>query len=227
MMPDGKLGLIDYGACMRLTEEQRSNIAHLLIAIADEDDEAVRSWLIRLSNGHVCGAAAFWGPKWETPAVLAMKLDNDHAQKGFKRSFGDPLDPDEVTWLDLNLQLPHFTNRLPAGTVGDGRLSTKSGFILGRFTAPDLSTGSEKEDKEVDVFFRKAPLGFRMAHKQAPLKVANINDKGCVVEDKLDVRPGWILKAVNGNSLTNCHQKVGAQIVKDAIKDRTAPFGSH
>ena len=28
-----------------------------------------------------------------------------------------------------------------------------------------------KEDKEVDVFFRKAPLGFRMAHKQAPLKV--------------------------------------------------------
>jgi len=41
MMPDGKLGLIDYGACMRLTEEQRSNIAHLLIAIADEDDEAV------------------------------------------------------------------------------------------------------------------------------------------------------------------------------------------
>lgn len=75
------------------------------------------------------------------------------------------------------------------------------------------------EDKEVDVFFRKAPLGFRMAHKQAPLKVANINDKGCVVEDKLDVRPGWILKAVNGNSLTNCHQKVGAQIVKDAIKE--------
>ena len=28
-----------------------------------------------------------------------------------------------------------------------------------------------KEDKEVDVFFRKAPLGFRMAHKQSPLKV--------------------------------------------------------
>ena len=43
------------------------------------------------SHRHVCGAAAFWGPKWETPAVLAMKLDNDHAQKGFKRSFGDPL----------------------------------------------------------------------------------------------------------------------------------------
>ena len=41
MMPDGKLGLIDYGACMRLTAEQRSSIAHLLIAIADEDDEAV------------------------------------------------------------------------------------------------------------------------------------------------------------------------------------------
>jgi hypothetical protein len=38
---------------------------------------------------------------------------------------------------------------------------------------------------------------------------------------------GTSLQAVNGNSLTNCHQKVGAQIVKDAIKDRTAPFGSH
>lgn len=28
-----------------------------------------------------------------------------------------------------------------------------------------------EEEKEVDVFFRKAPLGFRMQHKQAPLKV--------------------------------------------------------
>ncbi|CAK9062084.1 unnamed protein product, partial [Durusdinium trenchii] len=41
MMPDGKLGLIDYGACMRLTATQRTCIAKLLIAIADEDDEAV------------------------------------------------------------------------------------------------------------------------------------------------------------------------------------------
>eukprot|EP00933_Yihiella_yeosuensis_P058632 TRINITY_DN5925_c0_g4_i1.p1 TRINITY_DN5925_c0_g4~~TRINITY_DN5925_c0_g4_i1.p1 ORF type:complete len:583 (+),score=97.09 TRINITY_DN5925_c0_g4_i1:81-1829(+) len=41
MMPDGKLGLLDYGAVLRLTEEQRTNIAMLLIAIADEDDDAV------------------------------------------------------------------------------------------------------------------------------------------------------------------------------------------
>merc|ERR1719446_326215 len=41
MMSDGKLGLIDYGACMRLSEEQRTNIAKLLVAIADEDDDAV------------------------------------------------------------------------------------------------------------------------------------------------------------------------------------------
>eukprot|EP00913_Durusdinium_trenchii_P019409 g18247.t1 len=109
MMPDGKLGLIDYGACMRLTATQRTCIAKLLIAIADEDDEAVR-----------------------------------------------------LCW----------------------------------------------EGKEVDVVFRKAPLGFRLAHKQAPLKVANINDKGCVVDDNLDVRAGWILTAVNGKSLTTCHQKV-------------------
>lgn len=41
MQPDGRLGLIDYGAVMSLSEEQRTNIAKLLIAIADEDDESV------------------------------------------------------------------------------------------------------------------------------------------------------------------------------------------
>lgn len=41
MMPDGKLGLIDYGACSRLSKEQRTNIAKLLVAIADENDDAV------------------------------------------------------------------------------------------------------------------------------------------------------------------------------------------
>lgn len=41
MMPDGRLGLIDYGAVMRLTVEQRTSIAKLLVAIADEDDDAV------------------------------------------------------------------------------------------------------------------------------------------------------------------------------------------
>jgi len=41
MMKDGKLGLIDYGACMRLTLDQRINVARLFVAIADEDDDAV------------------------------------------------------------------------------------------------------------------------------------------------------------------------------------------
>lgn len=41
MQPDGKVGLIDYGACMRLTKEQRTCIARLFIAIADNDDDAV------------------------------------------------------------------------------------------------------------------------------------------------------------------------------------------
>merc|ERR1712118_213315 len=41
MLPDGRLGLIDYGAVMKLTEEQRDSVATLFIAIADEDDEAV------------------------------------------------------------------------------------------------------------------------------------------------------------------------------------------
>ncbi|CAJ1392755.1 unnamed protein product [Effrenium voratum] len=41
MLPDGRLGLIDYGACTRLTVEQRVCIARLLVAIADEDDDSV------------------------------------------------------------------------------------------------------------------------------------------------------------------------------------------
>jgi len=41
MLPDGRLGLIDYGAVMRLAEEQRTAIAKLMVAIADEDDDAV------------------------------------------------------------------------------------------------------------------------------------------------------------------------------------------
>jgi len=43
MMPDGRLGLIDYGAVLRLTRAQRTDIARLFVAIADEDDEAVPS----------------------------------------------------------------------------------------------------------------------------------------------------------------------------------------
>lgn len=41
MMRDGRLGLIDYGACMRLTQQQRLSIARLFVAIANEDDDAV------------------------------------------------------------------------------------------------------------------------------------------------------------------------------------------
>merc|ERR1712139_109124 len=41
MMKNGKLGLIDYGACMKLTEEQRVNVARLFIAIANDDDQEV------------------------------------------------------------------------------------------------------------------------------------------------------------------------------------------
>lgn len=40
MLRDGRLGLVDYGAVVRLSEGQRDSIARLFIAIADEDDEA-------------------------------------------------------------------------------------------------------------------------------------------------------------------------------------------
>mmetsp|Transcript_63670 Transcript_63670/g.180834 ORF Transcript_63670/g.180834 Transcript_63670/m.180834 type:complete len:196 (-) Transcript_63670:86-673(-) len=41
VMPDGRLGLLDYGAVMRLDEGQRTSVARLLVAVADEDDDAV------------------------------------------------------------------------------------------------------------------------------------------------------------------------------------------
>jgi len=41
MLPDDRLGLIDYGATLKLTEAQRESFAKLVIAIADEDDDAV------------------------------------------------------------------------------------------------------------------------------------------------------------------------------------------
>lgn len=41
MMKDGRLGLLDYGACMRLNKEQRSSVARLFVAVAEEDDDAV------------------------------------------------------------------------------------------------------------------------------------------------------------------------------------------
>jgi aarF domain-containing kinase len=41
MLDDGRLGLIDYGAVLRLDAELRTNIARLIVAIADEDDDEV------------------------------------------------------------------------------------------------------------------------------------------------------------------------------------------
>merc|ERR1711906_76325 len=41
MLPDGRVGLIDYGAVLRLSEELRTNISKMIVAIADEDDDAV------------------------------------------------------------------------------------------------------------------------------------------------------------------------------------------
>lgn len=40
MLKDGRLGLLDYGAAMRLSVPQRKSLAKLFIAIADEDDDA-------------------------------------------------------------------------------------------------------------------------------------------------------------------------------------------
>jgi len=41
VMKDGRLGLLDYGAVMRLTPQQRVSMARLIVAVADEDDDSV------------------------------------------------------------------------------------------------------------------------------------------------------------------------------------------
>lgn len=39
-LKDGRLGLVDYGAVLRLSREMQSNLARLIISIAEEDDDA-------------------------------------------------------------------------------------------------------------------------------------------------------------------------------------------
>jgi len=66
MLPDGRLGLIDYGAVVKLSEEQRTPLAELFVAIADEDDQQAaqalfkcgfrskrRDWRLALLLAHV------------------------------------------------------------------------------------------------------------------------------------------------------------------------------
>lgn len=40
MMPDGRLGLIDYGQCRRVPEPSRRSLAELMVAVADAEDDA-------------------------------------------------------------------------------------------------------------------------------------------------------------------------------------------
>jgi aarF domain-containing kinase len=43
MLPDGRLGLIDYGQAKRMTLQERANLARLVLALADgRRDDAVR-----------------------------------------------------------------------------------------------------------------------------------------------------------------------------------------
>jgi aarF domain-containing kinase len=49
MLEDGRLGLIDYGAVLRLDAKLRTDIARLIVAIADEDDDEVAPLM------HKCG----------------------------------------------------------------------------------------------------------------------------------------------------------------------------
>ena len=62
LMPDGRLGLIDYGQVMRLSDAQRRTLAALLVALAAQDEAAA-----------VAGATAMgFRTRRMDPAVLAQ-----------------------------------------------------------------------------------------------------------------------------------------------------------
>lgn len=48
LLPDGRLGLIDYGQCRRLTPETRTNLARMIVAIADDDAAAIHDCFTKL-----------------------------------------------------------------------------------------------------------------------------------------------------------------------------------
>jgi aarF domain-containing kinase len=48
LLPDGRLGLIDYGQCRRLTPETRNGLARLIIAISDDDAVAIHDCFTKL-----------------------------------------------------------------------------------------------------------------------------------------------------------------------------------
>lgn len=94
MMPDGRLGLIDYGAVVSLDEEQRDNIARLLIAIADENDDAVPPAF------HACGFKSK-NNDWRLALLLAHVFFNrgpfPYDMNRLAPKIGMPLDADIIT----------------------------------------------------------------------------------------------------------------------------------
>eukprot|EP00929_Paragymnodinium_shiwhaense_P014803 TRINITY_DN122766_c0_g1_i1.p1 TRINITY_DN122766_c0_g1~~TRINITY_DN122766_c0_g1_i1.p1 ORF type:complete len:566 (-),score=105.75 TRINITY_DN122766_c0_g1_i1:59-1756(-) len=100
MMKDGRLGLIDYGAVMRLTVEQRISLARLLVAIADEDDDAVPAAFF---------ASGFRSEKsdWRLALLMAHVSFNrgpwPYDMNRLAPKIGMPRDPDVVT-LDQYLR---------------------------------------------------------------------------------------------------------------------------
>ena len=49
LLPDGRLGLIDFGQVKRLTTAQRYKVARIVVAVASDDEEALQK-IARSSN---------------------------------------------------------------------------------------------------------------------------------------------------------------------------------
>ena len=61
LLPDGRLGLIDFGQVKRLTTAQRYKIARIVVAVATDDEEALQQ-IARSSNLRTQNNVSVAGP---------------------------------------------------------------------------------------------------------------------------------------------------------------------
>lgn len=74
-MPDGRLGLLDYGMVGRLNKEERRRIAATVIALSKKDKEEV----VRLYQEG--GYSAYWAEGWITDTNILHRFAGFHLDK--------------------------------------------------------------------------------------------------------------------------------------------------
>lgn len=116
VMPDGRLGLIDYGAAARITIPQRMALAKLLVAISDKDDDAIIKY---------CAEFGLRSKNLDRTFMLGYAFICFH--RGFNPD--DMLHagiPPEVSILELDM----FMNKLDKWEAFDGHVATMQRLMM-------------------------------------------------------------------------------------------------